>query len=64
MNGLIGFVIGGFKFAVGAVSGVWLVMEAAVGQGSTEAFVEEQEQKSYREALAGETVAVARTIAL
>jgi len=37
------FVVGGFEFAVGAVRRIGLVMETAVGQGSTEAFVKEQE---------------------
>ena len=32
LNGGVGLVVGGFQFAVGAVSGIRLVVEAAVGQ--------------------------------
>jgi hypothetical protein len=37
--------IGGFKLAVGAVRRIGLVVEAAVGEGTTEPFVKEQEQE-------------------
>ena len=62
MNGLVGFVVGGFKFAVGAVNGIGLMMETAVGQGAAQALVEEQEQERGLEAFVGETVGVARAI--
>ena len=55
MNGPVGFVIGGFQFAVWAVSGIGLMMETAVGQGAAQALVEEQEQEGDLEAFAGET---------
>ena len=43
LNGFIGFVIGGFELTVGPVRGIGFVMEAAVGQRTAEALVEEQE---------------------
>ena len=42
-NGFVGLVVSGFELAVGAVLWIGLVMEAAVGQRPTEAFVKEQE---------------------
>ena len=45
LNGLVGFVISGFQFAVWTVRGIGLVVEAAVGERPTEALVEEEEQK-------------------
>jgi hypothetical protein len=59
LNGLVSFVVSGFQFAIGAVSGIGLVMEAAVSQRTAESFVEKQEQQSDLEAFAGEAVGVA-----
>jgi len=42
----------------------WPLMKAAVGQGTTEPFVEEQEQQRDLNPLGGEAVSVAGTIAL
>ena len=42
LDGFVGAVVGGFKLAVGTVFKVWLVMEAAIRDGSTEPFMEEQ----------------------
>ena len=44
--------VGGFALAVWPVSWIRLVMEAAVGQGSTETLVEEEKQKRDLEAFA------------
>ena len=32
LNGIVGAVVGGFEFARWLVSGIWAVMEAAVGE--------------------------------
>ena len=42
LDGLVGAVIGGFESAVWAMLRVWSVVEAAVGEGSAQPFVEEQ----------------------
>ena len=42
LDGFVGAVVGGFKLAVWTVFKVWLVMEAAIRDGSTEPFMEEQ----------------------
>ena len=62
MNRVVGFVVSGFEFAVGAVSGIGLMMETAVGQRSAQALVEKQEQQCDLESLAGEAVGVAGAI--
>ena len=55
--------IGGFQFAFRAVFGIRLVVEPAVGYGTAEAFVEEQEQQGHLHAFAGELVGVAGAVA-
>ena len=55
--------IGGFEFAVRAVGRIGLVMEAAVGQGTAQAFVKEQEQEGDLDALGGEPIGVAAAVA-
>jgi hypothetical protein len=47
LNGLVGAVIGGFEFAGRLVTGVGAVVKAAVGEGSTEPFVEEEEEQRH-----------------
>jgi DNA repair exonuclease SbcCD ATPase subunit len=42
LDRLVGAVIGGFESAVWAMLRVWSVVEAAVGKGSAQSFVEEQ----------------------
>ena len=42
LDGLVGAVVGGFESAVWAMLRVWSVVEAAVGKGSAQPFVEEQ----------------------
>ena len=54
MNRFVRFVVSGFEFAVWPVSGIRLVMEAAVGQRATEALVEEEKQESDLDAFGGE----------
>ena len=56
--------IGGLEFAGRYVSWIWDVVKAAVGQGTAEAFVEEQKQERYLNAFGGESVSIAGTIAL
>jgi hypothetical protein len=48
LNRLVSLVVSLFESAVGTVRWVGLVMEAAVGQWPTEAFVKEQEQECDR----------------
>ena len=63
LDSLVGLVIGGFEFAVGAVGRIGSVMEAAVGERTAEALVEEQEQEGDVDAFGGEAVSVAAAIA-
>jgi hypothetical protein len=42
LNGFVGAVVGGFEFAVGLVTGVGGMVEAAVSEWAAESFVEEQ----------------------
>jgi hypothetical protein len=56
LNCFVGFVVSGFEFAVGPVSGIRLVMEAAVCQRATEALVEEEKQESDLDTFGGEAV--------
>jgi hypothetical protein len=64
LNGFVGLVVSGFDVAGRLVSGVRGVVEAAVGEGAAEAFVEEQEEQRDVHAFWRETVGVARAIAL
>jgi hypothetical protein len=41
----IGTMVGHFKAAIGSMLGIRLMMEAAVGEGSAQAFVKKQEQE-------------------
>jgi hypothetical protein len=52
LNGVVGAVVGGFEFAGWLVSGIWAVMEAAVGERSAQAFVEEEEEQGDLDSLA------------
>ena len=61
MNGLVGAVVGGFKFARRLVRGGGAVMETAVGGGTAEPFVEEEEQR-YLDSFRREAVGVARAV--
>ena len=64
LDGGVGAVIGGFEAAVGTVMGVGPVMEAAVGKRPTQALMEEEEEQGDLDALGGEPVGVARSVAL
>ena len=59
MDGFVGAVIGGFELAAWLVVDVWLVMEAAVGEGAAEAFVKEEKEQRDLDALWRETVGIA-----
>ena len=56
--------IGGFEFAVRPVGRVGFVMEAAVGEWTTEALVKEQEEERDMNAFGREAVGVAAAVAL
>ena len=45
LDGLVGLVMGGLRFALRAMRGIGLAMEPAIGQRPAEAFVKEQEQE-------------------
>ncbi len=64
LDGFVGFVIGGFEFAVGCVSWVGSVVKAAVGQGTAKALMEEQKQERPLNTFGGEPVGIAGAIAL
>ena len=59
LDGFVGAVVGGFELAAWLVVDVWLVMEAAVGEGAAEAFVEEEKEEGNLGALRSETIGVA-----
>ena len=63
-DGFVGAVVGGFEAAVRPMLGVWLVVEATVGERSAQALVEEQEEQCDLNPLGGEQVGVARAVAL
>ena len=63
LNSVVCFVIGCLEFAVRLVTGIRVVMEAAVGKRTTELLVEEQEQEGNLHAFSGEPVSVAGTLA-
>src|SRR6201989_2075544 len=64
LNGFVGAVVGGFEFAVGLVTGVGGMVEAAVGEGAAEPFVEEQKEQGDLYPFCGETVGVAGSVTL
>ena len=64
LNGVVGAVVGGFEFARWLVSGIWAVMEAAVGERSAQPFVEEEEEQRYLDSFWREAVGVAGAVAL
>src|SRR6266581_2588432 len=63
LDGLVGFVISGFDLAVRTVGGIGLVVESAVGQRTTEAFVKEQKQECDLYAFCGELVSIPGAVA-
>ena len=64
MDGDVGAVIGGFETAVRAVLRVGPVMEAAVGDRSAKALVEEEKEQGDLNTLLREPVGIAGTVAL
>ena len=64
LDRFVGMVIGRFELAVGSVLGLGLMMKAAVGEGSAQPFVKEQEQESNLHAFRGEAVGIAGPISL
>ena len=64
LNGCIGAVVDGFEFAGRLVSGVGAVVKSAVGEGSAEPFVAEQQEQRDLDAFRGEPVGIARAVAL
>ncbi len=56
--------VGGLKAAVGSVLGIGLMVKAAVGKGSTQPLVKEEEQESNLDALCCEAIGVAGPIPL
>ena len=64
LYGVIGFVVSGFQFAIGAMCRIGFVVKLAVGQRATEAFVEEQEQERHLNAFCCEAVSVTVLLAI
>ena len=64
LDGFVRFVVGSFEFAGRLVLGIGLVMEAAVGEGATEALVEEQEQERDLHAFVREPVSITAAVSL
>ena len=62
-NRRIGFVVCGFEGTVGLNLGIGPMMEQAVGEGPTEALMEEQEEKRRAEAFVGEAIRIAVALA-
>lgn len=56
--------IRGFELAVWRVHGIWFVVEAAVGEGAAESFMEEQKQERNVNAFGRQSVGVAAAIAV
>ncbi len=59
LDGAMGAVVGGFEFAGGAMGGVGAMMETAVGQGTAQAFVKENEEQGNLDAFDGQAVGIA-----
>jgi hypothetical protein len=57
-------VIRGFELAVWRVRRIWLVVEAAIGEGAAESFMEEQKQERNVNAFGRQPVGVATAITL
>ena len=64
LDGFVGAVICGFQFTVRLVTGDRAMVEAAVGEGTAEPFVEEEKLQRDLDAFWGEAVGVAGSIAL
>ena len=64
LDGVVGAVVGGFKFAGGLVGGIRAVMEAAVGERPAQPLVEEQKEQRHLDAFRREAVGVAGVVPL
>ena len=60
----VGTMVGHLETAVGPVLGIGFMMKAAVGKGSAQPFVKEEEQEGNLDALGREAVGIARSIPL
>ena len=63
LNGLIGFMIGGFDFA-GRLCGLRPTVEQAVGQRAADPFMKQDEQEGDADALGGEAIGVPTAVPL
>lgn len=63
LDGVIGFVVGGFEGTDGLGGAIRPMMEEAVGEGPAEPLVEQEEEQRHPEALGGETIRVAAPVA-
>jgi hypothetical protein len=64
LNGCVGAMVGGFEFAIRLVTGTGAVVKAAVGEGSTEPFVEEQKGQRHLDPFRCEPVGIAGAVTL
>ena len=64
MDRVVRLVIGSFQLAVGAMRSIGPVMEAAMSEGATEAFVEKQEQQRNVDAFGCESIGIASAVTL
>jgi hypothetical protein len=60
----VGIMVGGFEPAVGAVLGLGLMMEAAVGEGSAQPFMKEEKEQGDLNSFRRESVGVAGSLTI
>jgi hypothetical protein len=58
LDGPVSLMIGSFKFALGPMVGVWLMVKATVSKWTAQTLVEEQKEQSDLKAFAGQAVGV------
>src|SRR5258705_6451662 len=58
LDGPVSLIIGSFKFTLGPMVGVWLVVKATVSKRTAQTLVKEQKQQSDLEAFAGQAVGI------
>ena len=63
-DGFVGVVVGPLEAAVWAMLLIRPVVKAAIGERSTQAFVEKQQEQGDLNAFSGQAVGVARTVTL
>ena len=64
MNGIVGLVISGFEWDLGASLGVGPVVEETIGEGAAETLMEKEEQERHFNPLVGESIGVVVAVAL